>query len=86
MTETLFIRRFDALGTPAAYRVWNEGQVLKSIDRHSLKNTDYNHLGQLGENAQIIVFENIDPPAGVEDYCKVEAFTNDAEEGIQHCN
>lgn len=57
-------------------------------DEQALRNTDlkrrfFNHLGQLGENAQIVVFENVDPPAGVEGYCKVEAFTNDAEEGRQ---
>ena len=30
-------KTFDALGTPAAYRFWNEGQFLASIDRHLLK-------------------------------------------------
>ncbi len=57
-------------------------------DEQELRNTDlkerfFDHLGHLGEKAQIMVFENIDPPRGVEDYCKVEVFTNDLDEGRQ---
>ena len=43
----------------------------------------FDHLGHLGEKAQIVVLENVDPPEGVEGYCRVEAFTNDPEEGRQ---
>lgn len=57
-------------------------------DEQELANTDlkhrfFDHLGHLGKSAQIIVFENVDPPLGIEKFCRVEAFTNDAAEGRQ---
>jgi hypothetical protein len=57
-------------------------------DEQELRNTDlkqrfFDHLGHLGEQAQIVVFENVDPPDGIETYCSVEAFTNDPELGRQ---
>jgi uncharacterized Zn finger protein (UPF0148 family) len=57
-------------------------------DEKELRNTDlkerfFDHLGHLGDKAQIVVFENIDPPEGIASYCKIEAFTNDPEEGRQ---
>lgn len=55
-------------------------QELRSTD---LKQRFFNHLGHLGDKAQIIVFENVDPPEGVEEYCKVEVFTNDPQVGRQ---
>lgn len=59
-----------------------------AADEQELANTDlkqrfFNHLGHLGENAQIVVFENVDPPDKIADYCKVEAFTNDPTQGRQ---
>jgi hypothetical protein len=59
-----------------------------TADEQELRNTDlkqrfFMHLGHLGEKAQIIVFENVDPPNDIEGYCKVEAFTNDPNEGRQ---
>lgn len=59
-----------------------------TLDEQELRNTDlkerfFDHLGHLGEKAQIMVFENVDPPADIEGYCKVEAFTNDPDEGRQ---
>ena len=54
-----------------------------ALQKTDLKKRFFSHLGQLGANAQIIVFENVDPPEGVEDYCQVEAFTNDPEQGRQ---
>lgn len=59
-----------------------------TADEQELRNTDlkqrfFEHLGHLGERAQIVVFENIDPPNGVADHCKVEAFTNDPDQGRQ---
>lgn len=81
---------FLVLDTPLlTYRdpMKKPGDRLES-DEQELRNTDlkrrfFNHLGQLGDRAQIVVFENIDPPEGVDGYCKVEAFTNDADEGRQ---
>jgi hypothetical protein len=57
-------------------------------DEEELRNTDlkqrfFDHLGQLGEGAQFLVFENVDPPVGIEDYASVETFTNDPDEGRQ---
>jgi hypothetical protein len=57
-------------------------------DEQELRNTDlkqrfFEHLGHLGAKAQIVVFENVDPPEGIQDYCRVEAFTNDAAVGRQ---
>ena len=57
-------------------------------DEQELRNTDlkqrfFDHLGQLGEKAQILVFENVDPPEDIEGYCRVETFTNDPEAGRQ---
>lgn len=57
-------------------------------DEQLLRNTDlrqrfFDHLGHLGEKAQIIVFENVDPPDDIEEYCKVETFTDNPEEGRQ---
>ncbi|WP_029058383.1 hypothetical protein [Stappia stellulata] len=59
-----------------------------TLDEQEMRNTDlkqrfFEHLGHLGEKAQIMVFENVDPPEDIEDYCKVEAFTNDPDEGRQ---
>ena len=57
-------------------------------DEQQLRNTDlkqrfFEDLGNLGEKAQILVFENVDPPEGIESYCAVETFTNDPEVGRQ---
>lgn len=57
-----------------------------TADEQELRNSDlkerfFDHLGHLGEKAQIIVFENVDPSNGIETYCSVEAFTNDPELG-----
>ena len=57
-------------------------------DEQELRNTDlkqrfFHHLGNLGEKAQSVVFENVDPPEDIEDYCRVEVFTNDPDEGRQ---
>lgn len=48
-----------------------------------LKHRFFNHLGHLGERAQTIMFENVDPPAGIEGYCNIQAFTNDPDQGRQ---
>jgi ABC-type transporter Mla subunit MlaD len=55
----------------------------EEIRKTDLKDRFFKHLGKIGGKAQFIVFENVDPPAGIESYCKVEAFTNDAVEGRQ---
>lgn len=57
-------------------------------DEHELRNSGlkerfFDHLGHLGEKAQIIIFENIDPPIGINKYCKIEAFTDNPAEGRQ---
>ncbi|MBJ7532704.1 hypothetical protein JDN40_01010 [Rhodomicrobium vannielii ATCC 17100] len=57
-------------------------------DEQELSNTDlkqrfFEDLGNLGEKAQILIFENVDPPEGIESYCAVETFTNDPEVGRQ---
>lgn len=59
-----------------------------TADEQDLRNTDlkqrfFDHLGKLGEKAQCVIFENVDPPEDIEDYCKVEVFTNDSDEGRQ---
>jgi hypothetical protein len=61
-------------------RLESDEQELRNSD---LKQRFFDHLGHLGEKAQIIVLENVDPPQGVKGYCKVEAFTHDAEEERQ---
>ena len=42
-----------------------------------LKERFFEHLGDLGEKAQFIVVEKVDPPEGIETYALVEAFTGD---------
>lgn len=59
-----------------------------TADELELRDTDlkqrfFDHLGRLGKKAQVMVFENVDPPVGIASYCKVEAFTNDPEQGRQ---
>lgn len=59
-----------------------------TLEEQELRNTDlrerfFDHLGHLGKKAQILVFENVDPPEGIEGYCRVETFTNDTEAGRQ---
>lgn len=59
-----------------------------TADEQELRNTDLKHrffedLGSLGEKAQIMVFENVDPPKDIEKYCRVETFTNEPIEGRQ---
>lgn len=61
-------------------RLESDEQELRNSD---LKQRFFDHLGHLGEKAQIIVLENVDPPEGVKGSCKVEVFTHDAEEGRQ---
>jgi len=34
-------KTFDALGTPAAYKFWNEKALLSSIDRHLRKSNHF---------------------------------------------
>ena len=34
-------KTFDALGTPEAYKFWNEAEFLSSIDRHLSKSVDF---------------------------------------------
>lgn len=53
------------------------------ISNSDLKARFFKHLGSLGDNAQIIIFENIDPPHGIEDFALVTAFTNDPTSGRQ---
>jgi hypothetical protein len=57
-------------------------------DEEELRNTDlkerfFEHLGHVGNDAQFIIFENVDPPSKIEDYARVETFTNDATNGRQ---
>jgi len=81
---------FLVLDTPLlTYRdpMKKPGDQLTS-DEQELRNTDlkerfFDHLGHLGDKAQIMVFENVDPPLGIDGYCAVETFTNDPEEGRQ---
>ena len=47
-------RTFDALGTPAAYKFWNEKAFLSSIDRHLRKRNDFTVIDLTGASrAQI---------------------------------
>jgi hypothetical protein len=47
-------RTDDALGTPAAYRFWNEKAFLSSIDRHLRKSNDFTVIDLTGASrAQI---------------------------------
>jgi hypothetical protein len=47
-------RTYDALGTPAAYRFWNERAFLASIDRHLRKSNNFTVIDLTGANtAQI---------------------------------
>lgn len=55
----------------------------QELRNSGLKERFFDHLGHLGEKAQIVVFENIDPPIGIKDYCKIEAFTDNPDEGRQ---
>jgi len=57
-----------------------EEQQLRGTD---LKERFFNHLGHLGDRAQILVFENVDPPQNIGSYARVETFTNDPNEGRQ---
>lgn len=59
-----------------------------TADEEELRNTDlkerfFEHLGHLGTHAQFTIFENVDPPAKIEEYAKVETFTNDPNNGRQ---
>jgi hypothetical protein len=61
---------------------------LLTPDEEELRNTDlkerfFEHLGHLGAHAQFTIFENVDPPAKIRDYAKVETFTNDPNNGRQ---
>lgn len=55
----------------------------KEIQKSDLKERFFKHLGTFGDKAQFIVFENVDPPPGIEDYALVTAFTNDPTAGRQ---
>lgn len=65
----------------------SKGGVLTS-DEEVLKGTDlrdrmFHHLGSLGALGQVIVFDNIDPPANADRFAQVQIFTNNAEAGRQ---
>lgn len=55
----------------------------QEIRRTDLKERFFKHLGHIGDKAQFIVFENIDPPDDIKDYASVIAFTNDPTTGRQ---
>lgn len=55
----------------------------QELRRTDLKERFFKHLGHIGDRAQFIVFENVDPPAGIEEYASVTAFTNDSDTGRQ---
>jgi hypothetical protein len=47
-------KTYDALGTPAAYKFWNEKAFLTSIDRHLRKSNDFTVVDLAGASrAQI---------------------------------
>lgn len=81
---------FLVLDTPLlTYRdpMKKEGDSLAQ-DEQELQNSDmkerfFDHLGELGEKAQIVVLENIDPPKEFGEQHSIEAFTNDPDEGRQ---
>jgi len=59
-----------------------------TAEEHELRKTDlkerfFKHLGHIGDRAQFIVFENVDPPDGIAKYASVTAFTNDLDTGRQ---
>lgn len=65
----------------------NPGDKL-APDEEELSNTDlkerfFEHLGHVGTGAQFIIFENVDPPSRIEEYARVETFTNDPTNGRQ---
>ncbi len=55
----------------------------KEIQKTNLKERFFRHLGAISDKAQFIVFENVDPPAGIEKFALVETFTNDPQQGRQ---
>lgn len=55
----------------------------KEIQKTDLKERFFRHLGAIGDQAQFIVFENVDPAAGIEGFALVETFTNDSQLGRQ---
>ena len=69
----------DPLKRPGDRLTLDEEEIRKT----DLKQRFFDHVGHLGERTQVVVFENIDPPEGVENYALVEAFTNDPGEGRQ---
>lgn len=64
----------------ASETVTAEEERLRKSD---LKERFYEHLGHAGPNAQFVVFENTDPPLGIEGYAKLETFTNNPARGRQ---
>jgi hypothetical protein len=44
------------------------------------------HLGSLGSLGQVIIFDNIDPPANATAYADIDIFTNNPQEGRQACS
>ncbi|MCZ2078482.1 MAG: hypothetical protein LC130_26225, partial [Bryobacterales bacterium] len=51
-------KTFDALGTPEAYKFWNQGQFLKSIDKHLLKSNDFTVIDLAGASkAQVAAIQ-----------------------------
>lgn len=55
----------------------------REIQKTDLKERFFKHLKGVGERAQFIVFENVDPPKGIDDYALVTTFTNDPRTGRQ---
>ncbi|MGU3420838.1 hypothetical protein [Methylobacterium sp. D54C] len=58
------------------------------LDEQELRNTDlkerfFDHLASLKQHAQVVVFENVDPPKSLGDALHIETFTNDPDEGRQ---
>jgi predicted nuclease with TOPRIM domain len=55
----------------------------EELSNSDLKERFFEHLGHIGNGAQFIIFENVDPPSKIEEYARVEIFTNDATNGRQ---
>lgn len=58
------------------------------VDEQAIKNSDLaermlEYLGSLGPLGQVVIFDNIDPPASAPTYADIEIFTNNPIEGRQ---